>query len=198
MSGCQTCVTKFGSSYEWPGTTCELSFQNKNPKWQLICVPTRHMSNHLKKKGKCPLMWAAWRLTCMCFSLWPPTTSCLLPLVSGLRHLASCHVPLASCHVPLASCLLRLASCVLPMVYCLSPLASCLLLIASGLVPLATCLVYFALWTLWAEDRLCCYGSSMYMVTLLGRYTFLWLVYLYNVNSYSVVHIITISYKIYI
>ena len=53
-------------------------------------------------------------------------------------------------------------------------------------------------WTLWAEDRLCCYGSSMYMVTLLGRYTIIWLVYLYNVHSYSVVHIITISYKIYI
>jgi len=30
-------------------------------------------------------------------------------------------------------------------------------------------------WTLWAEDRLYYYGSSMYMVTVHGEYTIIWI-----------------------
>jgi hypothetical protein len=39
----------------------------------------------------------------------------------------------------------------------------------------------------------------MYMVTVQGRYTIIWIsIFIYIVHSYLVVHIITISYKIYI
>ena len=30
-------------------------------------------------------------------------------------------------------------------------------------------------WTLWAKDRLHCYGSSMYKVTIPGKYTIIWI-----------------------
>ena len=54
-------------------------------------------------------------------------------------------------------------------------------------------------WTLWAKDRLHCYGSSMYKVTVPGKYTIIWIsIFIYNVHSYSVVHIIINSEKIYI
>ena len=54
-------------------------------------------------------------------------------------------------------------------------------------------------WTLWAKDRLHYYGSSMYMVTVLGKYTIIWIsIFIYIVHSYLVVHIITNSLKIYI
>jgi len=54
-------------------------------------------------------------------------------------------------------------------------------------------------WTLWAKDRLHCYGSSMYKVTVPGKYTIIWIsIFIYNVHSYSVVHIIIDSEKIYI
>jgi hypothetical protein len=75
-----------GSSYEWQ---------------------PRHMSNHLKKKGKCPLMWAVWRLTCMCFSL--------CPQASYLLSCASCVLSCAYCLLPLVMCLLRLVMCLLPL-----------------------------------------------------------------------------------
>ncbi len=52
MSCCPICVSKFGSSHERTGTIYELPFYTKNPKWQRICVPTRHVSNHLGKKSK--------------------------------------------------------------------------------------------------------------------------------------------------
>jgi hypothetical protein len=48
-------------------------------------------------------------------------------------------------------------------------------------------------------DRLYYYGSSMYMVTVQGRYTIIWIsIFIHIVHRYSVVHIITDSYKIYI
>jgi hypothetical protein len=54
-------------------------------------------------------------------------------------------------------------------------------------------------WTLWAKDRLHYYGSSMYMVTVHGKYTIIWIsIFIYIVHRYSVVHIITNSYKKYI
>jgi|LakMenEpi03May11_1017334.scaffolds.fasta_scaffold08564_1 hypothetical protein len=54
-------------------------------------------------------------------------------------------------------------------------------------------------WTLRAKDRLHYYGSSMYMVTVQGKYTIIWIsIFIYIVHRYSVVHIITDSYKIYI
>ena len=54
-------------------------------------------------------------------------------------------------------------------------------------------------WTLWAKDRLYYYGSRMYMVTVHGKYTIIWIsIFIYIVHRYSVVHIITDSYKIYI
>ena len=39
----------------------------------------------------------------------------------------------------------------------------------------------------------------MYMVTVHGKYTIIWIsIFIYIVHRYSVVHIITDSYKIYI
>ena len=52
VSRCPMCVTKNGSSYEPAGTINALPFHTQKPKWQPICVPTRHKGCHLAKKIK--------------------------------------------------------------------------------------------------------------------------------------------------